>query len=100
MFIKPASTRTAGILVLFSTTRFFRTSTPRFLKPTSSSWLFIFLATSALRPVSLNTKDSTPEYWLGVSEELRCIDINRSAPELLASVAFLKGVSYSSVVRV
>ena len=33
-------------------------------------------------------------------EELRCIDTKRSAPELFASVAFLNGVSYSSVVLV
>lgn len=69
--MKPASTSTAGILVLLSTTRFFLSSTPRFLKPISSSWLLMFLATSALRPESLKTRVSTPEYWLGVSDELR-----------------------------
>ena len=98
--MKPASTSTAGILVLLSTTRFFLSSTPRFLKPISSSWLLMFLATSDLSPESLYTRVSTPEYWFGFSEEFRCIDTKRSAPELFASVAFLKGVSYSSLVLV
>ena len=75
LLINPTSTRTAGIWVLFKTTRLGRSVIPRSSKPASASSLLIFFARVWRIPESLYTRDSMPLYWLFFSDELRCIEI-------------------------
>ena len=66
LFIKPASTRTAGIFVRLRTTKLGRSITPLTSKPRFANSLFIFRANVAFIPWSLNTRVSTPVPVLGV----------------------------------
>ena len=91
--MKPASINTAGIFVLFKTTKLGLSTTPLSSNPIFVRFALIFLVSCAFKPLSSYTKVCTPLYWFAVGAEFLWNDTNKSAPALFALVAFSNGVS-------
>ena len=90
--IKPISNNTACIRVLFNTAKSVRIFVPRFRNPTDTILLLAVSAQTFAAPELAYTKVSNPAA-ASLAALLRWKLAKKSAPALLASVAFVYGLS-------